>query len=404
MTSHRGKAGILPTCGWQELEERDWDVLVAGAGPAGATVARQLGRRGVNVLLVDKSAFPRWKVCGCCLNGAAIETLTAMGLGDLPNGLGAIPLLRMHLAVGPTRAWLDLPAGVSLSREALDVGLIQAAIEAGVTFLPETEAVLQPGTADVRQVRLRRNGRELTVAARVAVAADGLGGTFLKWHPELANVVASGAPIGAGAVFEEVPDFYSRGAILMACSRGVYVGAVRLEDGRLDVAAALQPARLRRSGGMGDLLGRALDECRFPRPAGMHEADWRGTPPLTRFRQRMAGHRLFVLGDSAGYVEPFTGEGMSWALQGAVLAAPLVLDGVAQWRPELSESWEARYRRFFCNRERVCVFVRKLLKYRLMARAAVAGLTLAPRLAAPWMRRIATVDPEVTKIAEAHGR
>jgi flavin-dependent dehydrogenase len=404
MTPPAAIAAVSPVLAWEELVGQPWDVLVAGAGPAGATIARHLARRGVSVLLVDKASFPRWKVCGCCLNGAAIGALAASGLGDLPARLGAVPLTRMQLAVGTTRASLVLPAGASLSREAFDSALIQAAVDAGVAFLPETEALLQPEAAETRHVRLKQGARQTSVAARVVVAADGLSGKFLKSHPEMATDIAAAAPIGAGTVFEQAPDFYSQGTIFMACSRGVYVGAVRLEDGRLEVAAALQPWRLRQSMGLGELLGRALDECRFPRPADMTEAGWRGTPPLTHFRKRMGGHRLVVVGDAAGYVEPFTGEGMSWAIQAAILAVPFVLDGLEEWRLSLPRNWESRYRQFFCRRERVCLLVRKLLNYRCTARTAVASLRLAPWLASPWMRRIVHVDPEVLAIANVHGR
>ena len=52
-----------------ELGERLWDVVVVGAGLAGAMVAREIGRRGRAVLLLERRPFPRWKVCGACLNG-----------------------------------------------------------------------------------------------------------------------------------------------------------------------------------------------------------------------------------------------------------------------------------------------------------------------------------------------
>ena len=67
-----------------------WDALVIGAGPAGSVTARELARRGRRVLLVDRATFPRSKVCGGCLNGAAIRTLERLGLGRVLEG--ALPL------------------------------------------------------------------------------------------------------------------------------------------------------------------------------------------------------------------------------------------------------------------------------------------------------------------------
>src|SRR5262249_26661731 len=66
---------VSATLTLEEAARRSWHALVVGAGPAGATAARELARRGLDVLLVDRAAFPRWKVCGCCLNGNALATL-----------------------------------------------------------------------------------------------------------------------------------------------------------------------------------------------------------------------------------------------------------------------------------------------------------------------------------------
>ena len=186
----------------------------------------------------------------------------------------------------------------------------------------------------------------------------------------------------------------------MACGRRAYVGAVRLEDGRLDVAAAVQREDLGRSSGLGPLIGDTLRRAGFPLPRGFEQAAWRGTPPLTRSRSRVAGHRVFVVGDSAGYVEPFTGEGMAWAIQGAVLLVPHALAGLERWDAAAAGRWERAYRRFFGARKRVCALVRTVLRHPRSARAVAALLGLAPWLAGPGMRRISSPDPRVRAIAE----
>ena len=75
-----------------------FDALVIGAGPAGSVTARELARRGCRVLLVDKAHFPRAKVCGCCLNGAAAATLERLGLAHVVAD--AVPLNRVTVAAG----------------------------------------------------------------------------------------------------------------------------------------------------------------------------------------------------------------------------------------------------------------------------------------------------------------
>ncbi len=113
-----------------------WDAIVIGAGPAGSVTARELARRGCRVLMVDKAAFPRAKVCGCCLNGAAVGTLEHLGLGHVLEG--AVPLDRVTVAAGSRTADLRLPRGVALSREVFDARLIDEAVKAGVEFRQET--------------------------------------------------------------------------------------------------------------------------------------------------------------------------------------------------------------------------------------------------------------------------
>jgi flavin-dependent dehydrogenase len=81
---------------------------------------------------------------------------------------------------------------------------------------------------------------------------------------------------------------------------------------------------------------------------------WQGTPGLTSRAKRVAGERLFVIGDAAGYVEPFTGEGIAWAIDGALAAAPLAAQASQAWRPSLAATWEQTYRRCVRRRQLAC--------------------------------------------------
>ena len=109
----------------------------------------------------------------------------------------------------------------------------------------------------------------------------------------------------------------------MTCGTGGYLGLVRLEDDRLDLAAAFDADWMRRAGGPGAAAKALLSEAGWPAPFDLLKSTWRGTPALTRQARRLAAERVFVLGDAAGYVEPFTGEGMAWALAAGVAVAPL---------------------------------------------------------------------------------
>ncbi len=150
-----------------------WQVAVVGAGPAGALAARELAGRGLAVLLVDRAAFPRWKVCGCCLNVRALATLRDVGLDDLAGRLGAVPLSDVLLAGRGCRAQVALPGGVVLSRTAFDTALVAEAVAAGASFLPRTRAALGPILPEAREVTLTQGGTTVTVRAALVLAPMG---------------------------------------------------------------------------------------------------------------------------------------------------------------------------------------------------------------------------------------
>lgn len=335
------------------------DVLVIGAGPAGSVVARELARRGCAVRLVDKAHFPRSKVCGCCVNLAAVRTLGKLGLNDvLADG---VPLRGVLIAAGRREARVRLPGGVALSREAFDVRLIRAAEAAGAEFRPGVTAKLED-TYD---------------ETRVAILAGGLAGS--ETLPEPGSRVGAGVGVPA----ECAPAFYAPGTIFMATARGGYVGLVRLEDGRLDVAAAFDVAFLKERGGLGAAAEAVLAEVGWPPIPGLAELPWKGTPALTRRARQLGGERWFAVGDAAGYVEPFTGEGMAWAVMSAAALAPLAARGVHRWDVALMCEWEATHRRLIGARQRVCRVVSRVLRSPALTTCAVRALGVLPVLSRP---------------------
>jgi flavin-dependent dehydrogenase len=337
-----------------------WDAVVIGAGPAGSVTARELARRGCRVLLLDKAKFPRAKVCGCCLNGAAIGTLDRLGLGHVLEG--AVPLDRVSLAAGSRFAQLRLSRGVALSRDLFDSRLVEAAVRAGVEF-----------RAGVMVNRASDNLSQ----SRVVIVASGLTGGDAN--------AETGSRIGAGVVLpaDAVPEFYGARTIYMATGRGGYVGLVRVENDRLDVAAAFDAAFVRSAGGLGLAAEAILREAGWPIPIELADAAWKGTPALTRRPARLATRGMFVVGDAAGYVEPFTGEGMAWAVMSAAALALIAARAVRQWDDELVREWEAMHRRIVGRRQRVCRIVSRVLRSPRLTGLVVRCLRQFPALSRP---------------------
>ena len=83
----------------------------------------------------------------------------------------------------------------------------------------------------------------------------------------------------------------------------------------------------------------------MPALVGLEVAEWRGTPLLTRQTRPLAANRCLIVGDAAEYAEPFTGEGIGWAMGSAVLASTLIQQGLEVWNSEIAERWNRLYER-----------------------------------------------------------
>jgi flavin-dependent dehydrogenase len=378
---------IAATLSQADAGTRSWDVIVVGAGPAGSLASRELARQGASVLLVDKASFPRAKVCGGCLNLQALATLSSVGLGELAGRCGAVPLAHLNLAVARSQATLSLP-GMALSREVFDAALVEAAIEAGVHFLPGTHAQLAPVAGAMRAVALRHKGQETVARAQVVLGADGLGDRLLAGEAGYRTVVEPGARLGAGVIAKEFPAFFASGTVYMACGSAGYVGLVRIEDGRLNVAAALDAALVKQARGLGNAAAAVLHEAGLPPVDRLAALGWHGTPFLTRHASRPAAERVFLLGDAASYVEPFSGEGMAWALASAVAVVPFARRACRDWHPSLVRRWSMHYRQTIVQRQWVCRAAASVLRQPNLVRLIVAAVTHFPALAVPIVRYV----------------
>jgi menaquinone-9 beta-reductase len=318
----------------------EWDAVVVGAGPAGSISAYFLARRGWRVLLLEKSRWPRDKVCGGCLNAAAVATLREIGLSGVLADAARLDRFLLH--VGRKSLEVNLPEGVAISRTILDARLVNAAQESGVHFLAETAAKLDganPG-APFRHLRLMNRQSSISVNARVVLACDGIAGTLLESEPWAAWRVARDAWFGVSATVD-AQELAERGAISMFVGRGGYAGAVVMppEGGTpsgVHVGAALDPQTCRAAGGPAELVSRIIG-------VSLKNVRFQGTGLLTRRRKNLGGHRVLAVGDACGYVEPFTGEGISWAVRGAKALVEILPQQPEKWSDAVIGSWQRRH-------------------------------------------------------------
>ena len=379
-----------------------WHAVVVGAGPAGAAAAIRLAAHGLRTLLVDRHHFPRDKVCGCCLSRRALDELDRLGAASLPAD--AVPLAAVRLAHRGRWARLPLPAGRVVSRAALDAALVRQAIAAGAHWLPGVQVAALDDTAArpegavsvVLRPEAGASADSVSIEAALVVLAGGLVEHVRIGSPETkgrirAHRIAPGSRLGVGGILPATTCALPAGELVMAVGRQGYCGVVRLEDGRIDVAAAVDRGALAPHADPARAIADILGEP-GPRPAGLLPdrdtllaATFRVTPALTRHAPLVAdgSGRILRSGDTAAYVEPFTGEGIGWALSSSRILATAVLGPTGLLPPAAGAArYLAGHRRAFGPVHARCRFVAAVLRHPRAVSAAVAVAR-----AMPWAAR-----------------
>jgi flavin-dependent dehydrogenase len=309
------------------------DVVVIGGGLAGSVSALHLVRAGLDVVLVDKRAFPRDKPCGEGLLPGGVEKLAALGLGDLVARVGGQPfegiLYRAHgaravgdFAQGPRG---EGRRGFGVRRLLLDDELQRGATAAGARLLT---AACERLERTAEGVRAHLRGAE-PVDARFVVGADG---PRSRVRHELG--LDLGAPrAGRYALrrhFRLAPGTPLPERVEVSALSGYELYMTPVQPGLIGIAALCERAVLQAGDGrpearLSQLLEGAPDAVRARLEGAEPEGPVLACGPLRVRAREVFAERAVLVGDAAGYVDAITGEGMSLALRTAKLASDAVL-------------------------------------------------------------------------------
>jgi geranylgeranyl reductase family protein len=340
----------------------DAEAIVVGAGPAGSAVAALLAERGHRVLLLDKAAFPRHKACSEYVNPAGVRSLERLGVLDDAARSGASRIDTMDVvAPGGVSFAIDYEraagqAALGLSRWRLDHLLLQRARDAGADVIEHAHVrgLVQSGGA-VAGVEATVGGARQTLRAPLVIGADGRHSAVTRalgldrqppW-PRRTGLVAH---------YRGVAGLDQGGA--MHVGSRAYAGFAPLEEGLANVAFVSPAAAVTaRSGALEDYFEAGL--AAIPGVAErLRDAERigaiRGVGPMAHRTRKTVGDGWLLVGDAAWFLDPFTGDGISEALMGAFLAAPIAsaaLRAGAVTAPTLAPYPAARRRAFSAKRQ-----------------------------------------------------
>ena len=365
------------------------DVLIVGGGPAGSVAATVLARAGARVRIVDRSTFPRDKLCGDTVNPGTLAILRRLGMAA---GIDACGLAVAGMRVTGERGVViegRYPArvrGRALLRRHFDWMLLQDALAAGAQFEPAftvRHALVDDGRVGGVRVSGTSGGE---IRARVTIAADGRRSTLafglgLARHPARPRRWAMGAYVENTAAVSPAGELGE-----MHVRTGRYIGIAPVPGGLTNVcvvrpwrpgAAAFGDPRAAIAGEL------ARDAALRGRFAG---ARFASAPVVLGPLAVDVGDRhldgLLLAGDAAGFIDPMTGDGLRFAVRGAELAAGAALEALEHGWTGVHERLNARRRAEFAAKWRFNRLVRSLVT----SPAAIAGASLGARVAPAALR------------------
>ncbi|HYX29699.1 MAG TPA: FAD-dependent oxidoreductase [Pyrinomonadaceae bacterium] len=363
----------------------NYDVIIAGGGPAGASAAIHLAKRGTRVLLVETKKFPRPKLCGEFISPECAVHFERLGVADEMRAahpaalIGTVFYSRGGKSVRVPSSWFA-SAGVALglSRAEMDERLLRRAAAAGADVLEEAHAtnVIVDNNA-VCGVSVKHGLRETTYRAAVTIDATGRNQTLTR---KLNKRPARHEPrpmVAFKAHFETTK--IEPGACEIYFYRGGYGGLSSIENGLSNLCFIAFARDVRACDADADRVMREV-VCQNRRAALTLEHARLNSPwlavSLEGFGRTSVAPRngLLAIGDAASFIDPFTGSGMLMALQSGELAAQTIgdfLDQKMNALDALRNAYTTRYHQAFHSRLRLCSWLRRAAFVPGLAAAAI---------------------------------
>ncbi len=348
------------------------EVVVVGGGPAGAVLAGRLARSGHEVVVLERAPAWHWRAGGVFASPAAVAALRRAGLDEptLARVARPIPAMRVETRSGTTfRLTYGADAGggmaVGFDRSGLDPALLDLAARNGADVRRGWSATaFQPGAG--RIVARGPDGASLTIEAEVVVGADGPRSVVAR-ATGVSRPARLDPRVGLTYHLSDPEPTDPRDARMLVLEDG-YVGIAPVAGGRVNVGIVLGRSWRAAIVADGALAVAARIVAAIP-PTDEDHGAWRcGAPtervagawPIGHRVTRRAGPGWLLIGDAAGFLDPFTGEGLHRAVVSAELAAAAVA-AHRRGRTEAFAAYERAMQRRFMTKDAVSWLVQAFL-------------------------------------------
>lgn len=369
-------------------------ILIAGAGPAGSSLAIRLANRGFDVTLIERERFPRHKLCGEFISPECLRHFAEIGAGHdlLSAGGEKIYETRFYDRHGRSFA---IRSGqlegegfaLSLSRFEMDRCLMERAKKSGVSVLEGARVTdVLTGGGRVTAVAIAETGKESSVlAADMFVDATGRAMALSKIAERKLRPQAhgrTGRPIAVGFKTHLAGARTSPGTCEIFSFPGGYGGITRVENGLANLCFMMDARKARKIGGNAEELVRRAVSVNKRASWCLENAkpvfEWLAVSINSFGRPReVEAENLLTVGDAAAFIDPFTGSGMLMALESSALLAEAIDQSA---NPAIARSaYRAAYDRVFTKRLRVSSAIRKAAFLPVLPTLLISFLNLSRR-------------------------